>query len=136
MWNPAYYGSQPKHTDRLSFGLTQAIGDHEPKHPALSRVPHCSVTADNGSYQNRTAASVAQIHRGCASLKTGQEMMQCNEQQCRFVYWLKELNQHLPALRAGLCMAILQALSQATCTQYDQFLKKQTWMSRSQKKYG
>lgn len=88
------------------------------------------------SYQNRTAASVAQIHRGCASLKTGQEMMQCNEQQCRFVYWLKELNQHLPALRAGLCTAILQALSQATCTQYDQFLKKQTWMSRSQKKYG
>lgn len=88
------------------------------------------------SYQNRTAASVAQTRCRCESLKSGQEVMQCNEQQCRFVYWFKELNQHLPALRAGVWMAILQALSQATCTQYNQFLKNQTWMSRSQKKFG
>lgn len=62
------------------------------------------------SYQHTTAASVAQTH-GCVSLKTGQEVMQGNEQQCRFVYWYKGLNQHLPALRAGMWVTILQALS-------------------------
>lgn len=39
LWNTAW-------SHRLSFGLAQA--DPEPKHSGLSRVPHSSVTADNG----------------------------------------------------------------------------------------
>lgn len=47
LWNTAQ-------TCRLSFGLTQAVGDQEPKHPGLSRLPLSSVTADNGAVLIRT----------------------------------------------------------------------------------
>lgn len=41
-------------TDGLYFGLTQAIGDHEPQYPGLSRMPYSSVTADIGCYYHST----------------------------------------------------------------------------------
>lgn len=65
-------------TGRLYFGLTQAVGDHEPQYPGLSRMPHSSVTADNRLLlsQYRTAASVPQTHRGWATLMTGKEVIQ------------------------------------------------------------